>query len=258
MTAESCIIISFIILVVIAAIIFLVSSIKSRNTYLKYLEANLPTVAENIINDIIEKKITINDIFLWYNNIRNREITEDFFIVVINYIKDDIEKYIINYIDQNIRNKFVAKLLKDVVKLDPTIISNAIDTILSSSTKKGKEIYNKLLDVIDDHTKDVIEKINKEEEQAVKVAEAYENENIAGVEYNGEFDKSEYEIGRENDVEQEYPDEENLDDIPEELVEVIEGSETEEIILDDASDDEELVEEEFEEEEIIEDSANKL
>ena len=83
------------------------------------------------------------------------------------------------------------------------------------------------------------------------------NENIAGVEYNGEFDKSEYEIGRENDVEQEYPDEENLDDIPEELVEVIEGSETEEIILDDASDDEELVEEEFEEE-IIEDSDNKL
>ena len=248
MTAESCIIISFIILVVISAIIFLVSSIKSRNTYLKYLKTNLPTVAENIINDIIEKKITINDIFLWYNNIRDTEITEDFFIVVINYIKDDIEKYIINYIDQNVRNKFVAKLLKDVVKLDPTIVSDAIDTILSSSTKKGKEIYNKLLDVIYDHTKDVIEKINKEEEQAVKVAEAYENENVAGVEYNGEFDKSEYEIGRENTVEQEYPDEENLDDIPEELVEIVEGSETEEIILDDASDDEELIEEVFEEE----------
>ena len=248
MTTETCIIISFIILVVVAAIIFLVSSIKSRNTYLKYLETNLPTVAENIINDIIEKKITINDIFLWYNNIRDTEITEDFFIVVINYIKDDIEKYIINYIDQNVRNKFVAKLLKDIVKLDPTIISDAIDTILSSSTKKGKEIYNKLLDVIDDHTKDVIEKINKEEEKAAKLAEAYENENVAGVEYNGEFDKSEYEIGRENTVEQEYPDEENLDDIPEELVEIVEGSETEEIILDDASDDEELVEEVFEEE----------
>ena len=63
-----------------------------------------------------------------------------------------------------------------------------------------------------------------------------------------EYDKSEYDIARENfeTKEIEYPDEENLDDIPEELVEIVENSE-EEIILEDQSDGEQLI---FDDEEI--------
>ena len=240
------IILSFIILVIIAAIIFLVSSIRSRNTYLKYLKTNLPTVAENIINDIIEKKITIKDISIWNSD---KDAETEIFLVTIEYIKDGITKYILNFIDENVKNKFVAKLLKDIVTLDPSIISEAIDVVLDSSNTEGKKIYNNLLNVVYDHVTDRIKDIDKEEAKAAEIAEAYENETVEDVaEYNGEYDKSEYDIARENfeTKEIEYPDEENLDDIPEELVEIVENSE-EEIILEDQSDGEQLI---FDDEEI--------
>ena len=238
-------ILSFFIVLIVGVIIFTISSIKSRNTYLKYLNVNLPTVAENIINDIVEKKITVEDINTWmWNNSTTMTTsnTTDLFIIAMEYVKEKISEYINKYIDENVRNKFVAKLLRDLINLDPSIISSAIDTILDSSNKDGKEIYNNLISVIYDHATDTIDKIEKEESKAAEVAEAYENETVDDVaEYNGEFDKSEYDIARENAVEQEYPDEENLDEIPEELVEIVAGSETEEEIeLDDESDGEEL------------------
>lgn len=235
-------IISFCIVLLIGLIIFTISSIKSRNTYLKYLKVNLPTVAENIINDIIEKKITVEDINMWVWNNRTTITTSettDLFIISMDYIKNKITDYVNDYIKENVRNKFVAKLLKDLISLDPSIISTSIDTILDSSTKEGKEIYNKLLDVIYNHVEDTVDKIEKEEAKAVEIAEAYENETVEDVaEYDGEFDADEHSQQLE---EVEYPDEENLDEIPEELIEIVAGSETEEEIeLPDQSDGEEL------------------
>lgn len=233
---ENYIIISFIILVVASVVIWAISSIKSRNTYLKYLKTNLPTVAENIIHDILDKKITMDDIFVFNSEGKATAFTTDFFIMAINYIKNHLENYIIKYIEENVRNKFVAKLLKDFVKLDPSIITEAIDVVLDSSNKEGKELYDKLLDTAYAYAINTLDSIEEEESKALEEALAYENETVENVsEYNGEFDTME-------EVEEiEYPDEENLDDIPEELVEIVAGSETEEEIeLDDASDGEVL------------------
>lgn len=243
---EKYIIISFIILVVASVVIWAISSVKSRNTYLKYLKTNLPTVAENIINDILDKKITMDDIFVFNSEGKATAFTTDFFVMVINYIKTNLENYVVKYIEENVRNKFVKKLLKDIIKLDPSIVTEAIDIVLDSSNKEGKELYDKLLDTAYSYAVNALDSIEEEESKALEEALAYENETVENApEYNGEFDTDEH----VQQIDIEYPDEENIDDIPEELVEIVAGSETEEEIeLDDASDGEVLSFDDTEEE----------
>ena len=223
-----------IILIIIAIAIYLVVSNNSKNIYLEYLKCNLPTVAENIIQNILDDEYSINEIISLNNS------NYDLYLKCMDFVRVEMNKYIDDYINNNIKEKFVSKLVKDFIKLDPSVIGDAIDLTLLHNGSDGENMYNKLIKLLSNYSSNKISGIEKEEAEAIEVAESYENETVEDVaEYNGEFDKSEYDIARENfeTKEIEYPEEENLDEIPEELVEIIAGSETEEeIILADQSD----------------------
>ena len=228
MKIDTNIIILFIALIIVAIISFIIRSIKSKNTYLLYLKASLPTVAENIIENILsdeEGSITINDIFDFESQYMLG--STDIYVSIIELVKHKMLLYIQEYIESNIHNQFIKKLLGKVTK-DSDIILDAIDVTLLSNDSK---LYNKLIKLIYDHLFNWNEEVEKEEKEAAKIAEDYENETVENVpEYNGELDKSEFDIARENfePTGAEYPEEENLDEIPEELIEIVAMSEEDE------------------------------
>ena len=219
MTTNNIIILAAILFIILIGIVIHIMS--SRNTYLAYLKTNLIMLAENILEGIIDNEpgYTIQDII-------DFNISEsDLHLNCIQFIKSKMYKYVDSFITDNVTNKIVAKMLRDLLKIDDSIVSDALESVL---TADDGTIYNGLLQLLSNHSKNVLSEMEKEDKEAKEIAESYENETITVDEYNGEFDKSEYDIARENfeSTEIEYPEEENIDDIPEELVEIIAQSES--------------------------------
>lgn len=218
------------VLMIIGGIIwYFIDSIKSKKIYLSFLELNLPKVAEDIIKDILSDKpdsTSVEDILrfseqFFVNN-------DDLYLNGIEYIKYEMLEYINDYIYNTVQGRFTKYLMNKNINIDSQIILDALDEVLTTNGSDGQKMYNKLIKLLTEYVSDTLDDIQKEEDEAVKMHEDYENETVENVaDYNGELDKSEYDIARENfqPVGNEYPDEENLDDIPEELVEIIERSE---------------------------------
>ena len=219
-------------LIIIGIILLVINSINnSKKLYLKYLKCNLPTVAENVIQRILDniEDYTIADIISSYNN-------SDLYLSCIDFVRDEMNKYIDKYIDLHVNDgitgKIVSKIIKNKITSDISIIDDAIDLTLIHNGSNGESMYNELIKLLSNYSSDKLSEMEKEDKEAQEIAEAYENESVEDVaEYNGEFDKSEFDIARENfePLEVEYPEEENLDEIPEELVEIVEQSKQDDI-----------------------------
>ena len=117
---------------------------------------------------------------------------------------------------------YLDALLKNIFKQVYEFVSGEIDSICSED--KDRKIVNSILkkkskddlaiDIIEDEKltdirnhaivlfaktyTEKFESMEKEDEQAARVAEAYENGTAKVPAYNGEFDKSEFEKGRES------------------------------------------------------------
>ena len=231
------IIILVLFIIICVAIAYIADAINSKKVYLMSLELNLPTVAENVINDILSNdsdSTSVGDIFNFASQFM---MNEDPYLCGIEFIKHKMLEYTNNYIDNTVRGKLVKHMLKSIINSDSQIITDALDNILTSNGSDGETMYNNLIKLLTNYSTDKLDSIKKEENEAAAISEKYENETVEDVaEYNGELDKSEFDIARENfvPVGNEYPDEENLDEIPEELVEIVASSE--EYILQDQSD----------------------
>jgi hypothetical protein len=227
MKIDTNIIILSIILLIIVVISAIIGSIKSKNTYLLYLKSSLPVVAENIIQDILDDNpdsTSIDDILNFKNQFM---IDTELYTTTLELVKHKMISYIKEYIDRNVSNTFVKNMLNKI-NSDSDIIIDAVELALTSNEN---ELYDKLIKLLYDHAFNRLNEIEKEDKKAEKIAEDYENETVEDVvEYNGELDKSEFDVARENfePTGADYPEEEDLNEIPEELVEIIAMSEEDE------------------------------
>ena len=224
MKIDTNIIILSIILLIIVVISSIIGCIKSKNTYLLYLKSSLPVVAENIIENILDdnpNSISIDDILSFKDQFM---IDTELYTTTLELVKHKMLLYIKEYIDRNVSNTFVKNMLNKITR-DSDIITDAVELALTSNEN---ELYDKLIKLLYDHAFNRLNEIEKEDKEAEKIAEDYENETVEDVvEYNGELDKSEFDVARENfePTGADYPEEEDLNEIPEELVEIIAMSE---------------------------------
>ena len=219
-------ILSIITLIIIGVVGVTITNRNIRDTYIAVLKNQLPDVARNIIENILSNEpdsITIEDII----NFGNDYIPSDIYLSGIELIKDKLLEYINEYIDKCVTEKTIKIMLKkSIANIDSDLILDAIDKIMLSEEKdeNGETLYSRFVKLLHNYISGKLNQIDKEEKEAEIIAEQYENETVENVpEYNGELDKSEFDIARENfqPVGAEYPEEENLDEIPEELVEII-------------------------------------
>ena len=219
-------ILSIITLIIIGVVGVTITNRNIRDTYIAALKIQLPDVARNVIENILSNEpdsITIEDII----NFGNDYIPSDIYLSGIELIKDKLLEYINEYIDKCVTEKTIKIMLKkSIANIDSELILDAIDKIMLSEEKdeNGETLYSRFVKLLHNYVSGKLNQIDKEEKEAEIIAEQYENETVENVpEYNGELDKSEFDIARENfqPVGAEYPEEENLDEIPEELVEII-------------------------------------
>ena len=233
MTTQNIIILTLLIILYLIIATF-ISFLTTKNDSIKALkEKFIQDCTEYVVDCIIYGKFKDIDKIVDYNN--SLEIPyDDLYLACLAYMKDTIlTERIYPILDNLIENKFVRKSLYKFIEKNPTLIDDAIEKAFEAVTMDDRTVYDVLIAKLNEYVEAKNKSIDKIEQEAAIIADAYENEKVGdAVEYNGEHDKSEYDIARENFEEKviEYPEEENLDDIPEELIEIIAASEKEEII----------------------------